>query len=75
MEDEHNKEFADIVMDKINEMIDAGWITEDAAVGLYDNVTDGILKPKPLAAKDVTEENASETEIPEQEEVVSTDEE
>ena len=56
-------------------MIDAGWITEDAAVGLYDNVTDGILKPKPLAAKDVTEENASETEIPEQEEVVSTDEE
>lgn len=75
MEDEHDKEFADIVMDKINEMIDAGWITEDAAVGLHDNVTDGMLKLKPLAAEDVTEENASETEMPEQEEVASTEEE
>ena len=58
MEDKHDKEFADIVMEKINEMIDAGWIIEDAAVGLYDNVTDGMQKPEPLAAEDVTEENA-----------------
>ena len=70
MEDEHDKEFTDIVMEKINEMIDAGWITEDAAVGLYDNVTEGMQKLKPLAAEDVYE-----TEMPEQEEVVSTEEE
>lgn len=75
MEDEHDKEFTDIVMDKINEMIDAGWITEDAAVGLYDNVTEGMQELKPLAAEDITEENTCETEIPEQEEVVSTEEE
>ena len=75
MEDEHNKEFTDIVMEKINEMIDAGWITEDAAVGLYDNVTEGLQKLKPLAAEDITEEEVYETEIPEQEEVVSTEEE
>ena len=75
MEDEHDKEFTDIVMEKINEMIDAGWITEDAAVGLYDNVTKGMQELKPLAAEDITEENAHETEIPEQEEVVSTEEE
>ena len=75
MEDEHDKEFTDIVMDKINEMIDAGWITEDAAVGLYDNVTEGMQELKPLAAEDITEENTYETEIPEQEEVVSTEEE
>ena len=75
MEDEHDKEFTDIVMEKINEMIDAGWITEDAAVGLYDNVTEGMQELKPLAAEDITEENSCETEIPEQEEVVSTEEE
>lgn len=75
MEDEHDKEFTDIVMDKINEMIDAGWITEDAAVGLYDNVTEGMQELKPLAAEDITEENAYETEMPEQEEAVSTEEE
>lgn len=75
MEDEHDKEFTDIIMDKINEMIDAEWITEDAAVGLYDNVTKGMQELKPLAAEDITEENAYETEIPEQEEVVSTEEE
>lgn len=75
MKDEHDKEFTDIVMDKINEMIDAGWITEDAAVGLYDNVTEGMQELKPLAAEDITEENTCETEIPEQEEVVSTEEE
>lgn len=75
MEDEHDKEFTDIVMDKINEMIDAGWITEDAAVDLYDNVTEGMQELKPLAAEDITEENTCETEIPEQEEVVSTEEE
>ena len=75
MEDEHDKEFPDIVMDKINEMIDAGWITEDAAVGLYDNVTKGMQELKPLAAEDITEENAYETEMPEQEEVVDTEEE
>ena len=75
MEDEHDKEFTDIVMDKINEMIGAGWITEDAAVGLYDNVTEGMQELKPLAAEDITEENTCETEIPEQEEVVSTEEE
>lgn len=75
MEDEHDKEFTDIVMDKINEMIDAGWITEDAAVGLYNNVTEGMQELKPLAAEDITEENTYETEIPEQEEVVSTEEE
>ena len=75
MEDKHEKEFTDIVMDKINEMIEAGWITEDAAVGLYDNVTDGMQELKPLAAEDMAEENAYETEIPEQEEVVSTEEE
>ena len=75
MEDEHDKEFTDIVMEKINEMIDAGWITEDVAVGLYDNVTESIQELKPLAAEDITEENAYETEIPEQEEAVSTEEE
>lgn len=75
MEDEHDKEFTDIVMEKINEMIDAGWITEDAAVGLYDNVTESIQELKPLAAEDITEENAYETEMPEQEEAVSTEEE
>ena len=75
MEDKHDKEFADIVMEKINEMIDAGWIIEDAAVGLYDNVTDGMQKPEPLAGKDVTEENEFETKTPEQDEVVSTEEE
>lgn len=75
MEDEHDKEFTDIIMDKINEMIDAGWITEDAAVGLYDNVTEGMQELKPLAAEDITEENACETEMPEQEDVVSTEEE
>ena len=68
MEDEHDKEFTDIVMEKINEMIDAGWITEDAAVGLYDNVTESMQELKPLAAEDITEENAFETEMPEQEE-------
>lgn len=75
MEDEHDKEFTDIVMEKINEMIDAGWITEDAAVGLYDNVTESMQELKPLAAEDITEENAYETEMPEQEEAVSTEEE
>ena len=75
MEDEHDKEFTDIVMEKINEMIDAGWITEDAAVGLYDNVTESMQELKPLAAEDITEENAYETELPEQEEAVSTEEE
>ena len=75
MEDEHDKEFTDIIMDKINEMIDAGWITEDAAVGLYDKVTEGMQELKPLAAEDITKENACETEMPEQEEVVSTEEE
>lgn len=75
MEDEHDKEFTDIVMEKINEMIDAGWITEDAAVGLYDNVTEAMQELKPLAAEDITEENACETEMPEQEDVVSTEEE
>ena len=75
MEDEHDKEFTDIIMDKINEMIDAGWITEDAAVGLYDNVTKGMQELKSLSAEDITEENAYETEMPEQEEVVSTEEE
>ena len=75
MEDEHDKEFTDIVMEKINEMVDAGWITEDTAVGLYDNVTEGLQKLKPLAAEDMTEEEVDETEMPEQEEVVSTEEE
>ena len=75
MEDEHDKEFTDIVMEKINEMIDAGWITEDAAVGLYDNVTESMQELKPLAAEDITEENAYETEMPEQEGAVSTEEE
>lgn len=75
MEDEHDKEFTDIVMEKINEMIDAGWITEDAAVGLYDNVTESMQELKPLAAEDITEENAYETEMPEQEEAASTEEE
>ena len=75
MEDEHDKEFTDIVMEKINEMIDAGWITEDAAVGLYDNVTESMQERRPLAAEDITEENAYETEMPEQEEAVSTEEE
>ena len=75
MEDEHDKEFTDIIMDKINEMIDAGWITEDAAVGLYDNVTEGMQELKTLAAEDITKKNACETEMPEQEEVVSTEEE
>lgn len=75
MEDEHDKEFTDIVMEKINEMIDAGWITEDAAVGLYDNVTKGMQELKPLAAEDMTEAEVYETEIPEQEDVVSTEEE
>lgn len=75
MEDEHDKEFTDIVMEKINEMIDAGWITEDTAVGLYDNVTESMQELKPLAAEDITEENAYETEMPEQEEAVSTEEE
>lgn len=75
MEDEHDKEFTDIVMEIINEMIDAEWITEDAAVGLYDNVTEDLQKLKPLAAEDMTEEEVYETEMPEQEEVVSTEEE
>ena len=75
MEDEHDKEFTDIVMEKINEMVDTGWITEDTAVGLYDNVTEGMQKLKQLAAEDMTEEDVYETEIPEQEEVVSTEEE
>ena len=75
MEDEHDKEFTDIVMEKINEMIDARWITEDAAVGLYDKVTEGMQKLKRLAAEDMAAEDVYETEMPEQEEVVSTEEE
>lgn len=58
-EDNHEKEFTDVIMDKVNEMIDAGQITEDAAVGLYDNVTKGMRELEPLTVDD-TEIEVSE---------------
>lgn len=58
-EDNHEKEFTDVIMDKVNEMIDAGQITEDAAVGLYDNVTKDMRELEPLTVDD-TEIEVSE---------------
>ena len=58
-EDNHEKEFTDVIMDKVNEMIDAGQITEDAAVGLYDNVTKDMQELEPLTVDD-TEIEVSE---------------
>ena len=58
-EDNHDKEFTDVIMDKVNEMIDAGQITEDAAVGLYDNVTKDMRELEPLTVDD-TEIEVSE---------------
>lgn len=58
-EDNHEKEFTDMIMDKVNEMIDAGQITEDAAVGLYDNVTKDMRELEPLTVDD-TEIEVSE---------------